>query len=499
MRKIAAISMVRNEADIIEAFVRHTLSFADHLFIFDHNSTDNTRKILTALIDEGLPLSLEKLPVPIGYEQSKITTMLMTIAFQQGYTLVIPLDADEFLLPDTGSPDLHSFLIKLPNDNCYYLQWMEYRTLNESLIFALPDRCLRKSASKIYFKIIIGSDFFQNTHCSIAQGNHYTIGVNSEILPGLLLNGVHIAHFPIRSKNQICSKSTIGWLSNVCKFTRHTFIAWHWADYFYKICQDNLPALPPLEKFVPIVISSRYAQRKLKYNAISNVSYVQNLLFMAESLAETICELTFLQKQLRISVIIPFNGDLSAFITAFENAVCVDYPYVEYIVLSLPQKESQSIERLYSYLNKQADNLSIALLLEDTSDALFTALSQQISGTYVQWILPGTTIPTSKFRTIGAALNANITPMFIIHIEADVNTSLNTIEAKIVFFGNGRDFYTWLKSHNIADTYALTLPLFRQEIMPRLHYLKDCFIDGQFQAEILWQSLLSNYEVLVTI
>ncbi len=118
----AAISMVRNEADIIEAFVRHTLTFADHLFIYDHNSTDNTKKILDCLISEGLSVSLVPLTNTIGYEQAEITTMLMKTAFAHGYSLVIPIDADEFLMPDNESDDLHALLSQLPTNNFYYLR-----------------------------------------------------------------------------------------------------------------------------------------------------------------------------------------------------------------------------------------------------------------------------------------------------------------------------------------------------------------------------------------
>ena len=359
---IAAISMVRNEADIIEAFVRHTLSFADHLFIYDHNSTDNTRKILTALIDEGLSLSLEKIPYNIGFEQAMISTMLMTIAFQQGYTLVIPLDADEFLLPDTGSPDLYSLLKNVSTDKYYYLQWIEYRTLDETSFFALPDRCLHKRAPEDLFKIIIGIDFFHDTHCTIAQGSHNIIGENNNVLSGVLLDGIHIAHFPNRSINQIQYKYIMGWLSNVCKFTQHTYYAIHWADSFYKISKNIPIVMPPLESFSLAVIPAKYVQRDLKYRGLSNLSYMHNLLSMAETLAETVCELSFLQKQLIISVIIPFTGDISAFMTTFDNAIHVDYPYVEYIVISLPQKEPESLEKLYVYLNQQAENLSILLI-----------------------------------------------------------------------------------------------------------------------------------------
>ncbi|MDE2446855.1 MAG: glycosyltransferase family 2 protein, partial [Alphaproteobacteria bacterium] len=45
----AAISMVRNEQDIIEPFVRHNSALVDLLFVLDNCSTDHTRQILREL------------------------------------------------------------------------------------------------------------------------------------------------------------------------------------------------------------------------------------------------------------------------------------------------------------------------------------------------------------------------------------------------------------------------------------------------------------------
>src|SRR5207248_2267616 len=56
--KIAGISMIRNDADIVEPFVRHTLRLLDHLFVIVHSPEDGTGEILKALHDEGLPMTL---------------------------------------------------------------------------------------------------------------------------------------------------------------------------------------------------------------------------------------------------------------------------------------------------------------------------------------------------------------------------------------------------------------------------------------------------------
>ena len=40
--KIAVISMMKNEADIVESFVRYYATFADCIIVADHNSNDGT-------------------------------------------------------------------------------------------------------------------------------------------------------------------------------------------------------------------------------------------------------------------------------------------------------------------------------------------------------------------------------------------------------------------------------------------------------------------------
>ena len=54
--RLWGVAMVRNEADVIEAFVRHNLCVLDGLAIVDHGSFDGTAEILANLRREGLPL-----------------------------------------------------------------------------------------------------------------------------------------------------------------------------------------------------------------------------------------------------------------------------------------------------------------------------------------------------------------------------------------------------------------------------------------------------------
>lgn len=65
--------MVKNEADVIEVFIRYNLKFLDHMFISINRPNDETRTILQNLLNEGLPITLWEDDDP-SFEQNKKTT-----------------------------------------------------------------------------------------------------------------------------------------------------------------------------------------------------------------------------------------------------------------------------------------------------------------------------------------------------------------------------------------------------------------------------------------
>lgn len=51
--KIVSYTMVNNESEIIESFVRYNYNFLDEMFFVDNGCTDNTVIILHKLMEEG--------------------------------------------------------------------------------------------------------------------------------------------------------------------------------------------------------------------------------------------------------------------------------------------------------------------------------------------------------------------------------------------------------------------------------------------------------------
>jgi glycosyltransferase involved in cell wall biosynthesis len=98
---IIAISMVRDEEDVIGHTLAHMLTQVDHAIIADNRSTDSTPAILRSFDHVTVVNDPER-----GYYQADKMTRLTHQAGDMGATWVVPFDADEaWYLPDLSTVD----------------------------------------------------------------------------------------------------------------------------------------------------------------------------------------------------------------------------------------------------------------------------------------------------------------------------------------------------------------------------------------------------------
>jgi len=202
--------MVKNEADIIEAFVRHHLRLFDRLWVIDNVSTDQTREILQALRDEGLPLRVTLEPRTPNPQQQVMTEVVTTWAGQIDWLFL--LDADEFV--DSPSREaLVNVLSVLDPHSCYLVPW-SYMVPTPQDDPSQPDPRLRIThrrdapTPKYLSKVVLPSSLIGRPGLRVARGNHL-LESRSEITH-TTLDTLSIAHFPIRSAQQLARKAVIG-------------------------------------------------------------------------------------------------------------------------------------------------------------------------------------------------------------------------------------------------------------------------------------------------
>jgi hypothetical protein len=229
--RLWGVSMVRNEEDIVEAFVRHNLTRLDGLVVVDHGSTDRTLEILDALRTEQLPIVVLKSET-VGYLQAEITTQASRDAFARADAdAVFPIDADEFLrIP--SRPVLERALAALPPGHYGQIAWPTFvppldgrpRGILETL--RVSRRAAAKRASEGHAphpksrKVVLTRRFAQEPAAMLVMGNHYVIldrGPRATGVPHVLLPAsvVELCHVPVRSVAQFVVKIATQHLARV--------------------------------------------------------------------------------------------------------------------------------------------------------------------------------------------------------------------------------------------------------------------------------------------
>ena len=91
--RLVAVTRIRNEDDIVEAFVRHHAAMVDHHVFLDNGSNDRTVEILKSLRTEGVGVSIFSNRSPVFVEVAQ-NTHLLRHALALGADWVLHLDCD---------------------------------------------------------------------------------------------------------------------------------------------------------------------------------------------------------------------------------------------------------------------------------------------------------------------------------------------------------------------------------------------------------------------
>jgi Glycosyl transferase family 2 len=237
--------MVRNEADVIEAFVRHHAEVLDAMIVVDHCSSDGTDELLHALAAEGLPLSVRKEHSLVHRQDVILTALMREAATSGGADWVVPLDADEFLVSREG--DARDVLGTLAYDRAWTVDLHYYvpcpdDPVDDNVLKRIRHRRVGESAWWTR-KVIVPAARARSGRRSLSQGSHGLVDARTgEVVPASFTDRLALAHFPVRSKHQLARKVLGGWPAHLARPDGPQSGAFQWKRIFDATVSGRLTA-----------------------------------------------------------------------------------------------------------------------------------------------------------------------------------------------------------------------------------------------------------------
>ena len=243
-KQIFSISIVKNEMDILESFVRYHTNIFDGMIFLDNKSTDKSVNILTLLKNEGLPIYIFEDEDEEFNFQKKINQILLIAVEKFKADIIVPLDADEFLISSKkGNPRKILERIEFPTFNL--AKWKTFvPTFNkENVEKFIPSKIIyaRDDAVETFYKAILPRELVEKYNVELVNGSHdltYDQQYKNSI-KRIYNSDLIIAHYPIRSKEQTISKIVVGWINEMNRFDRKEGENFHWKKIFNQIKKDE--------------------------------------------------------------------------------------------------------------------------------------------------------------------------------------------------------------------------------------------------------------------
>lgn len=211
----AAVSMVKNEADIIQAWLSHVCSLFDQVYIVDHSSSDGTYSYLRKAAQSRVDLHIFTFAHP-GMFQAEIINRLVEIAAQENpQAWIFPLDADEFLSVKSRE-GFFAWLREMPQSRILRMKWVNSLpiSLRGDEVFTFCTPCLIPSQPGEYAKLALHASTVQGKDWRFAQGNHQLWDSSgNEVGESKQVAFADLFHLPIRSFSHFVLKCIQGYLA----------------------------------------------------------------------------------------------------------------------------------------------------------------------------------------------------------------------------------------------------------------------------------------------
>lgn len=239
MTKIVSLTKIKNESDIVEAFVRYHVNIFDEMYFVENGSFDGTYEILCALKKEGLPITIFDESGSEFEVERFANEYLYKAAELSKADWIVPIDTDEFLsTKNRNNP--RSYLMEQDTGAVLSIHWRTYiyKDVNEQEPF-LPDQfhCYRLEEYESTKKIIVPAMALKNKDFYLLAGYHswWSSSGYREISDDNLI----LAHYPVRSILQIKKQLIVNRIGKIMR-DENASQSWHWKSIYNQLKSEQI-------------------------------------------------------------------------------------------------------------------------------------------------------------------------------------------------------------------------------------------------------------------
>lgn len=265
--RVVAATRILDEADIVEAFVRHTSAFVSHHVFMDNGSRDGTIEILRSLADEGLPITVFQ-NSSVSINERTFNTFLFRHAVSDcAADWVVFLDADEFIDDREAEggflATLGRFHERPDGPRCVKIEMVNYTFDGEydGAEIVLPRSMVLRFPNSSVMKVIVHGSMAAHD-VVVDYGAHHIHIDGVQPAETVVEPSIMLAHYPERSPYQCIVKYLRGWAKVVAAGPAvvATGVSYHYAGPF-ALLRDRPEALIRDEEFMTRRLSSQDLKR----------------------------------------------------------------------------------------------------------------------------------------------------------------------------------------------------------------------------------------------
>lgn len=239
--KLRLISLIRDEIDIINLFLKHVDALFDEVFLLDHQSMDGTTEVLRQAVSQRPGWKYYHVDIKQKCQLQLMNSFIRKFKEDRDqFDYLFFLDCDEFFCVENRKA-LEELLARNADDvGVYGFQWINSfpKALNSSRPLNKRARLFVSNEAGGWQKIAVDWHKVGSVDFCVKEGNHSAFHLDGQIYPTNVIG--KLLHIPIRSRRQLSSKALMSYCSILVEANRDPGNSFQFRRYVERIANGQL-------------------------------------------------------------------------------------------------------------------------------------------------------------------------------------------------------------------------------------------------------------------